>query len=78
LLYGLGIVGAILLAAKFYFLSELLVLLALMAILFLVGTGVLLFIVLLQEAGRWSLQGIRVAKRRALSTGESLAKSRSA
>ena len=61
---GLSIAAAILLATKFYFVRELLLILAALAVLFAVGTGAVLLLVLLQEGARWSIQHIVEAKRR--------------
>jgi hypothetical protein len=61
---GLSIAAAILLAARIYFVRELLVLLAALAVLFAVGTGAVLLLVLLQEAARWSVRQIIGAKQR--------------
>ena len=63
---GLSVAGAILLATRIYFVSELLVLLAVLAVLFAVGTCVLLLLILLQEGMRWSVRQISEAKRRTL------------
>jgi hypothetical protein len=53
---GLAVGAAILLATKVYWVSEVLVLFLLMAILCLVVTGVLLFMVLVHECGRWTVR----------------------
>ena len=63
---GLSFAGVILLATKVYFVSELLVLLVALAVLFSLGTGVLILVVLVQESGRWSVRKIIEAKQRAL------------
>ena len=55
LTFGLLAVSSVLLATRFYFLSELLVVLAALAVLFLVGTGFLIFLILVQECGKWSV-----------------------
>ena len=52
---GLLAASSVLLVTKFYFLSELLVVLAALAVLFLVGTGFLIFLILLQECGKWGV-----------------------
>jgi hypothetical protein len=67
LVIGLSIAGAILLATRFYFVRELLVILAGLAVLFAIGTGALLLLVLLQEGERWSVRQIIYAKQRILS-----------
>jgi hypothetical protein len=59
---GLPAAGAILLATKIYFLSELLVLWASLAAAFLVGSGLLLCVVLVQEGVRWSVRHVIEAK----------------
>jgi len=64
---GLSIVGAILLATRFYFVRELLIFLAALAVLFALGTGTVLLLVLLQEGGRWSVRQIIEAKQRIIS-----------
>ena len=58
--------GAILLATNNYFVSELLVIWAALAALFVVGTGVVLFIVLVQEGVHWGVRKIIQAKQRTL------------
>jgi hypothetical protein len=63
---GLPAAGAILLATKIYFLSELLFFLAALAVLFAVGAGALLLCVLLQEGLRWSVRQIIEAKQRSI------------
>jgi hypothetical protein len=64
---GLSIAGAILLATRLYFVRELLVILAGVAVLFVVGTGAVLLLVLLQEGERWSVRQIINAKQRIIS-----------
>jgi hypothetical protein len=64
---GLSTAGAILLATRFYFIRELLVILAGMAVLFAVGAGALLLCVLLQEGLHWSVRQIIEAKQRIIS-----------
>jgi hypothetical protein len=59
---GLPAAGAILLATKIYFLSELLVLWASLAAAFLVASGLLLCVVLVQEGVRWSVRHVIEAK----------------
>ncbi len=63
---GPFVAGAILLATNIYFVSELLVIWAALAALFVVGTGVMLFIVLVQEGVHWSVRQIIQAKQRTL------------
>ena len=60
---GLAVVFAILLATKVYWMSELLVLLLLAAILCLVGACLALLIVFLREGIRWSITVIQHSKR---------------
>ena len=60
---GLAVVFAILLATKVYWMSELLVLLLLVAILCLVGACIALLIVFLRESIRWSITVIKHSKR---------------
>ena len=55
-------VGAILLARMFYFVSELLVVLAALAVLFLVGLGFFILLLFAQECGRWSVRKFNEAK----------------
>ena len=54
------------LPTKIYFVSELLVLLVALAVLFAVGTSALLLLILLQEGMRWSVRQIIEAKQRTL------------
>jgi hypothetical protein len=49
-------------AAQFYVVHELLVLWGTLAVLFLVGTGILLFFVLVHECGRCSLRKFKAAR----------------
>ena len=63
---GLPTAVAILLATRIYFVSELLVLWAALAAMFVVGTGVMLFIVLVQAGVHWSVRQIIQAKQRTL------------
>lgn len=63
---GLSVTGAILLAIRFYFVRELLILLAALAVLFAVGTGAVLLVVLLKEGERWSVRQIIEAKQRTI------------
>lgn len=60
---GLAVVFAILLATKMYWMSELLVLLLLVAILCLVGACIALLIVFLREGIRWSISVINHSRR---------------
>jgi hypothetical protein len=64
---GLSIAAAILLATRIYFVRELLVLLAALAVLFAIGTGAVILLVLLQEGERWSVRQIINAKQRIIS-----------
>jgi|SRR5271169_3818967 len=64
---GLSITAAILFATRFYFVRELLVILAGVAVLFAVGTGAVLLLVLLLEAERRSVRQIIEAKHRIIS-----------
>jgi hypothetical protein len=64
---GLSIAAAILLATRFYFVRELLIFLAALAVLFAVGTGAVLLLVLLQEGERWSVRQIIATKQRIIS-----------
>jgi hypothetical protein len=63
---GLPAAGAILFTTRFYFVSELLVSLAALAVLFSVGTGVLILVVLVQECGRWSVCKFIEAKQKSM------------
>jgi len=63
---GVSVGGSILLATKVYFVSELLVILVALALLFAVATGALLLLVVLQEGVRWSARQIIEAKQRAI------------
>jgi hypothetical protein len=66
LTFALSATGAILLATRFYFVSELLIVLAALAVLFLVGTGVAILFVLAQECGRWSVCKFNEAKQKSM------------
>lgn len=67
---AISAVGAILLARMFYFVSELLVVLAALAGFFLVVMGFLILFLLAQECGRWSARKFNEAKQvAALSMG---------
>jgi hypothetical protein len=59
---GLAVASASLLATRVYWVSEVLVLFLLVAILCLVVTGVLLFMVLVHECGKWSVRKFNEAK----------------
>jgi hypothetical protein len=59
---GLSVAGVILLATKIYLVSELLVLWAFLAAVFLVASGLLLCVVLVQEGVRWSVRHVLEAK----------------
>jgi hypothetical protein len=63
---GLPAAGAIMLGTKFYFVSELLVLLAALAVLFSVVTGVAILFLLAQECSRWSVRKFNEAKQRTI------------
>lgn len=52
----LSVAGAMLLATKIYFLSELLVLLAAMAVLFSFGTGMVILFVVVYECSKWGVR----------------------
>jgi hypothetical protein len=56
-----------LLATRIYFVRELLVFLAALAVLFAVGTGAVLLLILLQEGERWTVRQIIAAKQRTVS-----------
>ncbi len=59
---GLPLAMVILLVTKIYFVRELLVLLAALAVLFLLGTGVAILFLVVQECGKWSLRRFKEAK----------------
>lgn len=63
---GLLAGGSILLARSFYLVTELLVLLAALAVMFLVGTGGVILYILVQEYARWSLCKFKDAKQATL------------
>lgn len=66
----LSLPGVALLAAKPYFVEELLLFLAALAILFAVGTAICLLIIVVHEGGRWSVRKFNEAKQsRVLSSG---------
>jgi len=60
--FGLSAAGALLLATKIYFVAELLFFVAVLVILFSVGTGVVIFFVLAQECARSSVRKFKEAK----------------
>lgn len=53
---GLLIAGTFLLATKIYFVSELLVVLAALAVFFSLGTGLVILFVVVHECGKWSVR----------------------
>ena len=59
---GLWMVGGTLLAARSYFVEEILFFLSALAVLFALVAGFLLLLILLQEVGRWSV-GYLVGRR---------------
>jgi len=63
---GLSVAGVMLLATRVYFVAELTVILVALAVLFAVGTGALLLLVLFQEGACWSVRKIIEAKQRTL------------
>ena len=63
---GLSIAGVMLLATKVYFIAELTVILLALAVLFTLGAGALLLLLLLQEGACWGVRKIIQAKQRTL------------
>jgi len=63
---GLPAAGAIILGTKFYFVSEFLVVLAALAVLFSVVTGAAILFVITQECSRWSVRKFNEAKQRTI------------
>ena len=60
---GLSVAGAVLLATRFYFVDELLLFLAGLAVLFAAGTAICLLILLVHEGGRRIVCKFNEAKR---------------
>jgi hypothetical protein len=58
----LSVTGAIFLATKIYFVSELLVLLAALAVLFSIGTGIVILFVVVHECSKWGVRKLSGAK----------------
>jgi len=57
------LIAAVSFATKVYVVRELLVVWGTLAVLFLVGTGILLFFVLVHECGKWSLRKFKAVSR---------------
>jgi len=63
---GLLPIAAVSFATKVYVVRELLVVWGTLTVLFLVGTGILLFFVLVHECGKWSLRKFKAVSRAAV------------
>ena len=62
------LIAAVSFATRFYVVHELLVVWGTLAVLFLAGTGILLFFVLVDECGRWSLRKFKAARQATVSS----------